>query len=67
MTRLILLANTVSRWEESKSLYEGIQGEMNDQNMMEFYGLDFPISKQRAYFVKITEGSGNWEPELKEN
>jgi len=60
-------ATNVSRWEESKSLYEGIQGEKNDQNMMEFYGLDFPISKQRAYFVKITEGSGNWEPELKEN
>ncbi|MFH1547148.1 MAG: hypothetical protein ABIC57_01545, partial [bacterium] len=58
-------AVNVSRWVEERSLYEGLQREANDEGTMQIYGLDFPISKQKGYFVKVTKGSGNWEPELR--
>ncbi len=53
-------AVNVSRWLEERTLYEGLQRESG-----EVYGLDFPIEKQRGYFVKITKGKGNWEPGLR--
>ena len=45
-----LKANNVSWWPTSKSKYEGLQVEDNQE-----YGLDFPISSTNGYFVRINE------------
>jgi hypothetical protein len=58
-------AVNVSRWLEERSMYEGLQREADGSGTMQVYGLDFPIQKKEAYFVKVTEGSGNWEPGLR--
>jgi len=28
------------------------------------YGFDYPLNTLESYFVRITEGSGNWQPQL---
>jgi hypothetical protein len=59
-------AVNVSRWSIPKTRYEGLQKEADDQGTTQVYGFDFPISQFEAYFVRITEGEGTWEPELAE-
>jgi hypothetical protein len=44
-----LVANNVSWWPTAKSKYEGLQIENGTE-----YGLDFPISPNNGYFVKIS-------------
>lgn len=58
-------AVNVSRWLEERSMYEGLQREADGSGTMQVYGLDFPITKKDSYFVKVTSGSGNWEPGLR--
>ena len=54
-------AVNVSRWEESRALYEALQRDTDST----VYGLDFPIELKRSYFIKVTDGEGNWEPGIK--
>lgn len=53
-------ADNVTRWPAEKARYEGYQKDV-DGNA---YGFDFPIYQTEAYFVKVTAGQGNWEPEI---
>ena len=57
-------AVNVSRWVESKALYEALQREEDSTGTTNVYGLDFPIELKKSYFIKVTEGSGNWEPDI---
>jgi len=52
-------AINVTQWAKSKQLYEGFQ--LVDEKE---YGFDYPLNKLESYFVRITEGSGNWQPQL---
>lgn len=52
-------ADNVTKWAKDRQAYEGLQI-TNGQE----YGFDYPINKLESYFVRITEGSGNWQPEL---
>jgi len=54
-------AVNVSRWVESRALYEALQRDTDGT----VYGLDFPIELKKSYFIKVTEGEGNWEPGIK--
>jgi hypothetical protein len=55
-------ADNVTKWAKDKQMYEGFQ--LSDG---EEYGFDFPINKLESYFVRITQGSGNWQPGLSSN
>lgn len=56
-------ADNVSRWESDVQRYDGLQ--ITNQNGIDItYGFDFPINSQQAYFVRILQGKGNWQPEL---
>ena len=52
-------ADNVTKWAKDKQMYEGFQ--MTDG---EEYGFDYPLNKLESYFVRITEGKGNWQPSL---
>jgi len=54
-------AVNVSRWVESRALYEALQRDTDST----VYGLDFPIELKKSYFIKVTDGEGNWEPGIK--
>ena len=54
-------AVNVSRWVESRALYEALQRDTDGT----VYGLDFPIELKKSYFIKVTDGEGNWEPGIK--
>jgi hypothetical protein len=43
-------------------MYEGFQ--LSDG---EEYGFDYPLNILESYFVRITEGKGNWQPSLSGN
>jgi hypothetical protein len=53
-------ANNVSKWESAMQRYEGYQLDGSDA-----YGFDYPLNKGNAYFVRVLEGRGNWQPKLK--
>jgi hypothetical protein len=55
-------AINVTQWAKSKQLYEGFQLVDGKE-----YGFDYPLNKLESYFVRITEGSGKWEPQLGSN
>jgi hypothetical protein len=52
-------AINVTQWAKSKQLYEGFQLVEGKE-----YGFDYPLNTLESYFVRITEGSGNWQPQL---
>ena len=57
-------ANNVSRWESDVQRYDGFQ--LSNENGIDIeYGFDFPINTLQSYFVRILQGKGNWQPELK--
>jgi hypothetical protein len=53
------IADNVTKWAADKQLYEGLQISDGEE-----YGFDFPLNKLESYFVRITQGSGNWQPSL---
>jgi len=55
-------ADNVTKWAKDKQMYEGFQ--LTDS---EEYGFDYPLNILESYFVRITEGKGNWEPQLSSN
>lgn len=55
--------DNVSKWDSSVQKYEGLQKEFENGVPM-VYGFDFPIELQKAYFIKIKSGTGNWNPEI---
>ena len=57
-------ANNVTRWESDAQKYDGYQLENENGVDME-YGFDFPINLLQGYFVRVQDGSGNWQPELR--
>jgi hypothetical protein len=58
-------ADNVSRWESDVQRYDGLQ--ITNQNGLDIeYGFDFPINTLQSYFVRILQGKGNWQPELKQ-
>lgn len=57
-------ADNVSRWESDMQRYDGLQ--LTNENGMELeYGFDFPINILQSYFVRILEGKGNWQPDVR--
>lgn len=57
-------ADNVSKWESDMQRYEGLQ--LTNENGMELeYGFDFPINTLQSYFVRILEGKGNWQPDVR--
>ncbi|MGI6423632.1 MAG: hypothetical protein ACOX0X_03415 [Candidatus Dojkabacteria bacterium] len=57
-------ADNVSRWESDMQRYDGYQLTVENGIDME-YGFDFPINSLQSYFVRVLEGRGNWQPEIK--
>ncbi|WKZ30741.1 MAG: hypothetical protein QY318_02735 [Candidatus Dojkabacteria bacterium] len=57
-------AVNVTRWPPEKARYEGLQKEMGEDGEYDVYGFDFPLNQYTSYFVRITEGTGNWEPAM---
>jgi hypothetical protein len=58
-------ADNVTRWQESKGSYEGFQRDTSVEGSAQTYGFDFPIEKQRSYFVRVIKGVGNWHPSVR--
>lgn len=58
-------AVNVTRWPIDKGRYEGLQKEMGEDGEYDVYGFDFPVDQYSSYFVRIIEGQGNWQPEMK--
>lgn len=58
-----LTADNVTKWDNTVQKYEGLQKNVENGVPM-VYGFDFPIELQKSYFVKISSGTGNWEPEI---
>ncbi len=56
-------ADNVSRWESDMQRYDGFQVVDENGATLE-YGFDFPINLLQSYFVRVQDGSGNWQPEL---
>lgn len=56
-------ADNVTKWDTSIQKYEGLQKTVENGVPM-VYGFDYPIEFLKGYFVKVTQGSGNWEPEI---
>lgn len=56
-------ANNVSTWESDVQRYQGFQLETENGVEME-YGFDYTIELLKSYFVRVENGSGNWQPEL---
>ncbi|MDY0096927.1 MAG: hypothetical protein RBS01_01075 [Candidatus Dojkabacteria bacterium] len=57
-------ANNVTNWESDVQRYDGFQLDVENGVEIE-YGFDFPIKFLQGYFVRVTEGQGNWQPELR--
>ncbi|MCK9417711.1 hypothetical protein M0Q97_13795, partial [Candidatus Dojkabacteria bacterium] len=55
-------ADNVTKWAKDKQMYEGFQLENKEE-----YGFDYPLNKLESYFVRITQGKGNWQPSLSGN
>ena len=56
-------ANNVTKWESDTQRYEGYQLNITDGVEKE-YGFDYPIDILKSYFVRVENGTGNWQPEL---
>ncbi len=57
-------ADNVSRWESDVQRYDGFQ--VTNENGIDIeYGFDFPINTLQSYFVRILNGRGNWQQEVK--
>ena len=57
-------ANNVTNWESDVQRYDGFQLDVENGVEIE-YGFDFPIKFLQGYFVRVTQGQGNWQPELR--
>jgi len=55
-------ADNVTKWETDTQMYEGFQVSDGEE-----YGFDFILNILESYFVRITDGSGNWQPEISSN
>jgi hypothetical protein len=55
-------ADNVTKWAKEKQMYEGLQISEGEE-----YGFDYPLNQLESYFVRITEGKGNWQPKLSGN
>ena len=55
-------ADNVSKWESDTQRYDGFQV-TNESGVDIEYGFDFPINLLQSYFVRVQDGSGNWQPE----
>jgi hypothetical protein len=58
-----ITTDNVTKWDNSIQKYEGLQKNIENGVPM-VYGFDFPIQLQSSYFVKVINGTGNWEPEI---
>ncbi len=58
-------ADIVNGWDQDIQGYEGFVLE-NDNGIELEYGLDFPINTLKSYFIRVQEGTGNWQPKLAE-
>ncbi|MBN2101206.1 fibronectin type III domain-containing protein [Candidatus Dojkabacteria bacterium] len=56
-------ADNVTWWNSKDSKFVGLQMEKDRSGDEQTYGNDFPIDPGLAYFVRIVEGSGKWEPD----
>ena len=52
-------ANNVSRWDSEVQGYDGFQLDTTTE-----YGFDYPINQLGSYFVRVQDGTGNWQPQL---
>ncbi len=58
-------ADNVSKWESDVQRYEGYQ--LTNENGIDIeYGFDYPLNILQSYFVRINQGTGNWQPKLAE-
>lgn len=56
-------ADNVSRWESSKSRYDGLQITPDTTGTDQVYGYDYPLYTQQAYFVRVLQEGGRWTPQ----
>lgn len=61
-TQVDFTADNVSKWESDTQRYDGYQV-TNESGVDIEYGFDFPINLLQSYFVRVQDGSGNWQPE----
>ena len=54
--------DNVSKWQSDTQKYDGFQV-VNESGIDIEYGFDFPINLLQSYFVRVQDGSGNWQPE----
>ena len=54
-----ITADNVTRWPVELGRYQGLQKEEG-----EVYGFDFPLVFSEAYFVRVVDGGGIWQPEI---
>lgn len=52
-------ANNVSKWDSEVQGYDGFQLDTTTE-----YGFDYPINQLGSYFVRVQDGTGNWQPQL---
>jgi hypothetical protein len=57
-----MTAINVTDWVENSQMYEGFQVVDGEE-----YGFDYPLNTLESYFVRILEGSGNWQPSISGN
>ena len=57
-------ADNVSKWDTEVQMYEGLQKTYENGTPM-VYGFDFPLQTQSSYFVRVLQGYGNWNPDVK--
>jgi hypothetical protein len=57
-----MTAVNVTDWVENRQMYEGFQVVDGEE-----YGFDYPLNTLESYFVRIKEGSGNWQPQISGN
>ena len=56
--------DNVSRWESDMQRYDGFQ--LTNENGVDIeYGFDFPINTLQSYFVRVLQGRGNWQPDIR--
>ena len=57
-------ANNVTKWDAEVQRYEGLQLDIENGAEME-YGFDYNLNTLQGYFVRISEGTGNWQPSVR--
>lgn len=58
-------SDIVNGWDQDSQAYEGFVLDNESGSEME-YGFDFPINTLNSYFVRVQQGTGNWQPKLAE-